>query len=222
MHPWLTLICLCMASTIRANDDSDIPPLTSRDYLQSAVQDADRQFGLSLATELDQLEFSVFHGFFEDLDDDGQSELIVAGDIVGKNIYYVLAYRWDEDRWRCEVLNRARGGGIHIVQLIDCDNDGRSEIFSVLNDEDGRKFCSVYSFSTQSRSFVPVFEMETESGFQCSYNFMLFHPEGSRQYRLRIDKAVYPEDEGGQVKTKTEVYGLRDGRFHVLNENEGK
>lgn len=222
MSRWLTLTCLCLAPSLAASDDADIPPLTSRDYLRSAVHDADRQFGTSLAAEMDQLEFSVFHGFFEDLDEDGQSELIVAGDIVGKNVYYVLAYRWEREAWHCEVLNRARGGGIHMVQLVDCDNDGRSEIFSVLNDEEGRKFCSVYSFSKKTSKFCSVFEMVTEPGFQSSYNFMLFHPEGSREYRLRIDKAEYPEDDGGQVKTRTDVYCMLDGRFQVLETSEGR
>jgi len=218
----LTLICSLAIGTPTAVDESDIPPLTSRDYLHNAAVDAEKHFGLPLTKELDNLEFSVFHGFFEDLDDDGQSELIVAGDIIGKNVYYVLAYHWDRQQWRCKVLNRSFGGGIQNVQLIDCDNDGRSEVFSVLADDDGRRFCSVYRFSPETDQFVSVFEKETEPGFQCSYNFMLFHPEGSREYRLRIDKAEYPEEEGGAVQTKTVFYQMEHGQFVVVENGEGR
>ncbi|MBX7153070.1 hypothetical protein K1X84_15695 [bacterium] len=186
-----------------------------KDFLKDAYLDAVEHFPEHITTPIDELHFSVYQGFSVDLDKDGVDEMIVAGDISGESIYVVMGYYWENNRWHCRILNRSLGGGIHDFRIIDVNNDGRSEIFSVLQDSQYKQYCKIYRFVPQnSDKFESLFVYQTEGGFVSSCNFLLLKAKNNDIYKLRVDEVIYAADEeGGDIIQRTYVYTLNNNTF---------
>lgn len=212
----LQLIGLLTVTLVSQSHSENLPGiLEEKDFLKDAYRDAIEHFPDHITTAIEELHFSVYQGFSVDLDKDGVDEMIVAGDISGESIYVVMGYYWENNNWHCRVLNRSLGGGIHDFRVVDVDNDGRSEIFSVLQDSQYKQYCKIYRFVPQNADkFENLFAYQTEGGFVSSCNFLLLKAKNNDVYKLRVDEVIYAADEeGGDIIQRTYVYALSNNTF---------
>ncbi len=197
-------------------------PLNERKYLEDAFRDAQIYFPGVIDKPIDQCHFSTDRGFSADLMHNGQFEFIVAGNIDGQ-INYVLLYYSEEDQWRCEILNRCLGGSIFEVKVLDVDNDGALEVYSILKDVQLKKYCRISKLSGgESQKISVLFSLDTKGGLQSSYNISLMRSNDKESYKVRVDEMEYPTDEGGDVHQRTYFYALVQNMFVLEHSWSGK
>ncbi len=200
--------------------DHERPVLNEERFLADAFADAIIHFPASMTKSMLECRFSVFQGYSVDLDRDGENEVVVAGGIVGERVDVVMVYQWDGKDWLVRVLNRARGGGIDDVQIIDINKDGCSEVFSVLRDDGLRRYCRIFSV-TEDRQWCELFRFDSKGGFTNSCNISLVPPFGAFAYRVRVDEVTYPDSDEGDIKQQTYFFAYHEGEF-VMEKREDK
>lgn len=205
---------------ISSDADHERPVLNEERFLADAFADAVIHFQGSLTKSILECRFSVFQGYSVDMDRDGEDELVVAGDIVGERVDVVMVYHWDGKAWQVRVLNRARGGGIDDVQIIDINQDGISEVFSVLRDDGLRRYCRIFSV-TGDRQWCELFRFDSKGGFTNSCNISLVPPSGKFAYRVRVDEVTYPDSDEGEITQQTYFFTYHKGQF-VMEKREDK
>lgn len=212
----LLLVWLLTAALVSQSHSENLPGiLDEKDFLKDAYRDAIEHFPDRITRSVEDLQFSVYQGFSVDLDKDGQDEMVVSGDISGESVYIVMGYYWENNAWHCRVLNRSLGGSIHDLRVVDVNNDGRSEIFSVLQDSQYKQYCKIYRFNPLNPDkFENLFTYQTEGGFVSSCNFLLLKAKTNDAYKLRVDEVIYAADEdGGDIIQRTYVYTLNNDAF---------
>lgn len=196
--------------------------LTEELFIRDALKDAIEYGNLNLRPDSIGYNFNVYQGFYVDLDLDGEQEYVVSGEIAGQSYNLVMVYWWHTDHWNCRVLNRSVGGGINAIQVIDVDNDGRSEIFSVLQDHAMRRICKVHRCDkADTLSFHEVFNYVSEGGWTNSQNFSLYRPQTKDSYTLRVDEIIYQDEEEGDVRQNIYLYRFKDGIYVLDKKIEG-
>jgi len=213
-----------LSVNVLADDNAEgVTVLTPKEFLNDAYRDAQLNFADQLMKPIDESEFSVYQGFYADLDGDGQNEMVVSGEILGQELYYVMAYALKGDQWVCQILNRSYGGGINGFQIIDMNNDGHAEVFSVLQNKEHQQFCKIYQTDSRNDTvFSQLFSYETPGGFEKSCNFMMVKADECKNYRLRVDEVVYGTGEEGDIQQHTYFYSLNDKSQLVLDDRKSQ
>lgn len=184
-------------------------PPDEQAFIRDALNDASTHYSLLINSDPRAYRFSIYEAYQVDFNQDDEPELVVAGSLSGQIYHVVMAYYKVADEWKCQVLNRSVGGGISDLKILDLDNDGLLEVFSVLQDRDLKRSCTI--FHTSSYSGLPLSEMfcyRSKGGLTSSHNFSVFRPKNSGEYSLRIDEMIYPENEDGDVQQTTYIYKI--------------
>jgi hypothetical protein len=215
---FLAIHCLLIVVTSKAAVahplDDDQPLLTEKRFFEDALTDARKHYPQVQHVPIADSQFAVYQAYAVDLDREGEDEYVVSGEITACGVNVVLAYCLGEDGWSCTALNRSLGGAIESVQLLDINNDNRTEVFTLLHDEDMSRRCLIYGFSrTDSARFEELFRYETGGGWSSSHNIMLTQASSREYYRLRIDEILYPDSDEGSVTQNTYFYRLDNGKF---------
>ncbi len=188
--------------------------LTEETFIRDALKDALEHYSVMLNPDYHAYRFSMYEAFYTDLNQDGENEYIVSGSLSGQSYYVVMAYLLSSDEWNCQVLNRCMGGGINDVKVIDMNNDGFSEIYSVVQDRDYKRVCKIFSFSLSEKGKLSEwFCYHSGGGLLSSHNFSIFRSKNSDNYSLRIDEVIYPETEDGDVQQTTYIYKIVKREF---------
>jgi hypothetical protein len=204
------------------NSEENSPALNERRYLEDAFRDAKDYFPGVIDKPVLQCQFTIDRGFTSDLIHNGHTEFIVSGNIDSR-INYVLLYYLENEQWHCSVLNRCLGGSVFDVKIIDVDNDGSSEIYSVLMDQDLRKYCRINKyFRDESDHVSTLFSLDTKGGLQSSYIISLMRSSDKECYKVRVDEMEYPADDGGDVHQRTYFYALVQHMFVLEHSWSGK
>lgn len=200
------------SAQVNASGRYDAP--TEETFIRDALQDAMEHFSVLLNPDYHAYRFSVYEAIFADLNMNSENEYIIAGSLAGQSYYIVMAYYLEEDEWKCQVLNRSVGGGIHDVKVIDLDNDGLMEIYTVVQDREYRRTCKIYRCAVLPEvKLVEMFSFKSGGGFSSSHNFSIFRPRNMDNYSLRIDEVLYPETEDGDVQQTTYIYKIVKREF---------
>jgi hypothetical protein len=188
--------------------------LNEEAFIRDALNDAIQHYSLLLNPDYQAYRFSMYEAFYTDLNQDGENEYIVSGSIVGQSYYVIMAYYLESDVWKCQVLNRAVGGGITDIKVFDLDNDGFMEIYSVVQDRECRRSCKIFRYSMDySTRLIEMFNYQSNGGLLSSHNFSIFRSKNSDKYSLRIDEVIYPETEDGDVQQTTYIYKIVKREF---------
>lgn len=207
--PFLSAAVENGAEVIHANGEP-----TEETFIKDALNDALHHYSLLLNQDYHVYKFSMYEAFFTDLNQDGENEYIVSGSLTGQSYYVVMAYFFESGAWTCVVLNRCVGGGINDVKVIDLDNDGFFEIFSVLQDRDYKRTCKIYRPSVdRAPGLIEMFSYNSSGGLLSSHNFSIFRSKNSDNYNLRIDEVLYPDTEDGDVQQTTYIYKIIKKEF---------
>ncbi|HMW33878.1 MAG TPA: hypothetical protein PLH27_04375 [bacterium] len=197
---------------LKASDKGEGQELHANRFLADALEDARHNYAGRTIPASAVVKFEVYRGFLADINKDGESEYIVAGTITGLDINYVMVYLWKNEKWLCTVLNSGLGGGIADLQLLDVNQDGTEEIYSVIKDEKQKQHCRIDGFCKDlSSELSPMFCWNAEDGMSISQNILLIEKSGMRC--VRVDEIRYPESEDGDIKQQTYYYVYENGKF---------
>lgn len=211
------------ASTLVAFFILPLVLLTSRGLCQApsdeqfkidAYQDALDHFASDLALTLDGSTYTLYKGFTADLDGDGVLEWIVSGSLNEQMVSVIVYYR-SMDGWQHRVMNRCLGGSVVDIRIVDVDNDGRPDVYSVLQDADLKRYCRIASMS-RGGECTEIFRLDTPGGLYCSSNISLTRASENESYRVRVDEIDYPTTDDGDVHQKIYFYKIVN-RVFVLD-----
>lgn len=188
------------------------PVLDENHFLHDAYADAVLNYPESLNKPMTECRFLIYQAFSVDLDSDGEGEYVVGGEIGGQRIQVVMAYTWNGTEWEAKILNRARGGGIDDLQVVDIDNNGETDVFSVVRDDALRRYCRIYSVE-RGRHWREMFAFDSKGGFTNSCNISLTRAGGRDTYRVRVDEVTYPDSDEGEVEQRTYFFCIDNGQF---------
>jgi hypothetical protein len=219
----LIIISALVAFEFVTDNPEDSPPvLSEHKYLEDAYRDAQTSFPGVIEKLIPQCQFNLDRGFSSDLNHSGQAQYIISGNIDSR-IYYVMLYYLENNQWHCRVLNHCVGGSIFDVKIIDVDHDGDSEIYSVLQDQDLKKYCRINKFERgESNPVSTLFSLDTKGGLQSSYIISLMRSSDKECYKVRVDEMEYPTDEGGEVHQRSYFYALVQNMFVLDHSWTGK
>ncbi|MBL7995363.1 VCBS repeat-containing protein [bacterium] len=219
----LILMMYSLYGTVVASNELPIEIISSgvneRNYVADAHMDASINYPGIIDKTPAQCEFILYKGFSSDLDRDGNEEIIVSGSLNEK-LTYVMVYYMDEGKWTCNIVNSCNGGSVFDIKIIDVDNDGFAEIYSVLLDENLRRFCRIEKLV--DHKFTSLFSLDTRGGLLFSCNISLMRADEKQKYRVRIDEVEYPEKEDGDVRQRTYFYKLEKNIFVLENVYSGR
>ena len=193
--------------------------VNERNYIEDAFRDASVNYPGVIDKTPSQCEFIIYKGFTTDMDGDGNNELIVSGSLNEK-LTYVMVYYLDDGKWNCNIVNSCAGGSIFDIKVLDIDNDGYSEIYSVLLDKDLRRYCRIEKLV--DHKFTSLFSLDTKGGLSFSCNISLTRADEKEKYRVRIDEVEYPESDEGDVRQRTYFYKLDKNMFVLENVYSGR
>lgn len=193
--------------------------INERNYIADTYRDASINYPGVIDKSPAQCEFIMYKGFSADMDGDGNNELIVSGSLNEK-LTYVMVYYLEDGKWSCNIVNSCVGGSIFDIKIIDLDNDGKSEIYSVLLDEGLRRYCRIEKLL--NNKFTSIFSLDTKGGLSFSCNISLVRADEKQKYRIRIDEVEYPENDEGDVRQRTYFYRLDKEAFVLENIYSGR
>lgn len=193
--------------------------INERNFVEDTHRDASVNYPGVIDKAPSQCEFIMYKGFSTDLDCDGNDELIVSGSLNEK-LTYVMVYYLEDGKWSCNIVNSCEGGSIFDIKIIDVDNDGNSEIYSVLLDKDLRRYCRIEKLV--DHRFTSLFSLDTKGGLSFSCNISLMRADEKQKYRVRVDEVEYPENDEGDVRQRTYFYKFDKDVFVLENIYSGR
>lgn len=214
------MVFLIMASPrLIVADTGILSSINERNYIEDAYRDAEVNYPGVIEKPISQCDFSVYKGFSSDLDGDGNTELVVSGSLNEK-LTYVMVYYIENGKWTCNIVNSCEGGSVFDIKVIDLDNNGKPEIYSVLLDKDLRRYCRIEKMS--EGRFSSLFSLDTKGGLSFSCNISLSRADVKEKYRIRIDEVEYPESDEDDVRQRTYFYKLDREVFVLENIYSGR